>query len=95
VKAENSEGPKDKNPVTKKALPLDRESSETGRRDNCGHDLRWQNPRWGDGVAVVAGRATASSEVTATFGERWVLFNRRMRKTARPVVWEGHGAQSP
>ncbi|HPW74394.1 MAG TPA: hypothetical protein PLJ32_00295 [Kiritimatiellia bacterium] len=21
--------------------------------------------------------------------------NRRMRKTARPVVWEGHGAQSP
>jgi hypothetical protein len=21
-------------------------------------------------------------------------FNRRMRKTARPVVWEGHGAQS-
>jgi hypothetical protein len=22
-------------------------------------------------------------------------FNRRMRKTARPVVWEGHGAQSP
>jgi len=22
-------------------------------------------------------------------------FNRRMRKTARPVVWEGDGAQSP
>jgi hypothetical protein len=22
-------------------------------------------------------------------------FNRRMRKTACPVVWEGHGAQSP
>jgi hypothetical protein len=22
-------------------------------------------------------------------------FNRRMRKTARPVVWEGAGAQSP
>jgi hypothetical protein len=22
-------------------------------------------------------------------------FNRRMRKTARPVVWKGHGAQSP
>ena len=23
------------------------------------------------------------------------LFNRRMRKTACPVVWKGHGAQSP
>jgi hypothetical protein len=23
------------------------------------------------------------------------VFNRRMRKTARPVVWEGAGAQSP
>jgi hypothetical protein len=22
-------------------------------------------------------------------------FNRRMRKTARPVVWKAHGAQSP
>jgi hypothetical protein len=22
-------------------------------------------------------------------------FNRRMRKTARPVVWDAHGAQSP
>jgi len=22
-------------------------------------------------------------------------FNRRMRKTARPVVWKGHGAKSP
>ncbi len=22
-------------------------------------------------------------------------FNRRMRKTARPVVWKGYGAQSP
>lgn len=22
-------------------------------------------------------------------------FNRRMRKTARPLVWKGHGAQSP
>jgi len=24
-----------------------------------------------------------------------LLSNRRMRKTARPVVWKGHGAQSP
>jgi hypothetical protein len=23
------------------------------------------------------------------------LFNRRMRKTARPVVWKARGAQSP
>src|SRR5207249_5629270 len=26
---------------------------------------------------------------------RAAAFNRRMRKTARPVVWEGAGAQSP
>src|SRR6266576_1588198 len=28
-------------------------------------------------------------------GSSGACFNRRMRKTARPVVWEGDGAQSP
>src|SRR5437588_5000773 len=28
-------------------------------------------------------------------GVSTAAFNRRMRKTARPVVWEGDGAQSP
>jgi len=33
--------------------------------------------------------ADGGTQVTAA----WI--NRRMRKTARPVVWKGRGAQSP
>src|SRR5437667_12813679 len=38
-------------------------------------------------------RFSVSQRFRGYLERRW--FNRRMRKTARPVVWEGGGAQSP
>ncbi len=40
------------------------------------------------------GHAKLSRRVPTT-EKRATRFNRRMLKTACPVVWEGHGAQSP
>jgi hypothetical protein len=65
-KRRTAKGRRTTNNATKEALPMDRESSETDGRDNCGHDPHRQNPRRGDGVAAVTGSATASLTATAT-----------------------------
>ncbi len=59
AKAANRKGPKDNHQATKDALPMDRETSETNGSDNGGHELYRHNSRWGEGVARVAGPATA------------------------------------
>jgi hypothetical protein len=55
-------------------------------KDGCATNRAEQN-------GVTAIRLSVSQRSCGYLARRW--FNRRMRKTARPVVWEGAEAQSP
>ena len=46
-------------------------------------------------VDPVPQRTQVARYPDSTRDSGFLKFNRRMRKTACPVVWKGHGAQSP
>ena len=103
-----SEGPKnERTKLNEKLEPQTEESSEAAERGNCGHDSAGQaSPRRcrrlkrceregkGRGSARLNTESNVRDQTLRPMRKPVAAFNRRMRKTARPVVWEGAEAQS-